>query len=288
MKYFEEYNPIAVAVYFFSVTGAAMFGSHPLLMAICLTGGFVFFLLRNGTKHSGSHLGFLLLFIVLAAVNPLTSHKGETVLLVVNNSPITLEAVLFGLNSAAMAIGVIYWFRSFSQIMTSDKLLYITGRLSPKLSLILSMSMRFIPLFVRLMKRTAETQKALGLFREDNIIDSLRSRLRIFSITVTWALENSLTTAASMEARGCGTAKRTCYSDFCFTRRDTFFMGINLLLLGICIIGFPDFEFYPVLSGTAPDNAEIVSLSAYSVMAFLPIFIEMRATLKWKSLKSKI
>lgn len=288
MKSFDQYDPLVITIYFFSLTGIAMFGSHPLFMAIYLVGGVSYFILRNGRKHAGSHLYFLLLFIILAAANPLTSHNGKTVLLVINDAPITLEALLYGLNSAAMAVGVIYWFRSFSQIMTSDKLLYITGRFSPNLSLIISMTLRFIPLFGRQMKKTAETQKAMGLFKDDNMIDSIKGWVRIFSIVVTWALENSLVTSASMEARGCGTAKRTSFSDFRFSTADAALLAADLLLLCICAIGAPNFEFYPEIKQTGCGFSGICAVCAYFVMSMMPIIIETRASLKWKYLKSKI
>ena len=131
MRSFSEYNPIIITIWFFSVTGIAMFCNYPLLMIMSLLGGILFFILYNGTRHGKTHLFFIILFTVLAVANPLVSHNGKTVLFVMNNNPVTLEATLYGLNSAAMIIGVLYWFRSFSQIMTSEKLLYITGAFSP-------------------------------------------------------------------------------------------------------------------------------------------------------------
>ena len=80
MRSFSEYNPIAVAVWFFSVTGVAMFCSYPILMAISLSGAVLFFLIRNGFTHGKTHLFFWLLFAVLALANPLVSHNGKTVL----------------------------------------------------------------------------------------------------------------------------------------------------------------------------------------------------------------
>ena len=127
MRSFHEYNPIVIAVYFFSVTGIAMFSSYPPFMAASLFGGVLLYLVRNGRNHAKSHFFFLILFIILAAANPLVSHNGVTVLFIMNDNPITLEAVLYGLNSAAMIIGALYWFRSFTQIMTSEKLLYVAG-----------------------------------------------------------------------------------------------------------------------------------------------------------------
>jgi len=100
MRSFHEYNPIVIAVYFFSVTGIAMFSSYPPFMATSLFGGILLYLVRNGRNHAKSHFFFLILFIILAAANPLVSHNGVTVLFIMNDNPITLEAVLYGLNSA--------------------------------------------------------------------------------------------------------------------------------------------------------------------------------------------
>ena len=92
MRSFSEYNPIAVAVWFFSVTGVAMFCSYPILMAISLSGAVLFFLIRNGFTHGKTHLFFWLLFAVLALANPLVSHNGKTVLFVMNHNPVTLSS----------------------------------------------------------------------------------------------------------------------------------------------------------------------------------------------------
>ena len=209
MRRFSEFDPVAVTVWFFSVTGVAMFCGHPLLMAISLAGAVLFFVVRNGTKHVRSHIFFFLLFAVLALANPLISHNGATVLFVINDRPVTLEALLYGVNSAAMIVGVLYWFRSLTQIMTSEKVLCVAGTLSPKLALVLSMALRSVPMFARRAKQVSDSQKAMGLYSEDNIIDDIRGHMRVFSIISTWALENGIITADSMAARGYGTGRRT-------------------------------------------------------------------------------
>ncbi len=40
---------------------------------------------------------------------------------------------------------VIQWFSCYNKVMTSDKFIYLFGRLIPALSLILSMALRFVP-----------------------------------------------------------------------------------------------------------------------------------------------
>ena len=69
MRSFSEYNPIVTAIWFFCVTGIAMFCNYPVLMLISLAGAIVFFIMRNGLSHGKTHLFFWILFAVLALAN---------------------------------------------------------------------------------------------------------------------------------------------------------------------------------------------------------------------------
>ena len=292
MRSFSEYNPIVIAVWFFSVTGIAMFCNYPWLMAISLAGAVAFFIMRNGLSHGKTHIFFWVLFLILALANPIISHNGKTALFVMNHNPVTLEAALYGLNSAAMIIGVLYWLRSFTQIMTSEKLLYITGALSPKLSLVLSMALRFVPMFSRQSAKINAAQTAMGLYKDDNIVDDIRGKSRVFSVMVTWALENGIITADSMEARGFGTGRRTQLRRFRFRAADIAFLTTTLLLLLVtcCAIGKKSlcFEFYPSISCKSPDILGVCGLSAYALLILMPMILETVVSLKWKYLRSAV
>lgn len=292
MRSFHEYDPIAVALYFLAVTGVAMFFSHPAVTALTLLGALTYFFMRNGARDMKSHASLLLLFIVLAAVNPLISHNGRTVLFVLNDSPITLEALLYGVNSAGMILGIIYWFRSFTQIMTSDKILCVFGRLSPKLSLVLSIALRFIPLFRSQAKKVSDAQRAMGMYSDDNIVDNIRGGSRVFSIMVTWALENGIITADSMEARGYGTCRRTSFSPHRMNSGDRLLIAVSAALSAVNIAGIAakklEFNFYPDIRISTGGVIGAAALAAYGVLAFIPVIIEVEAGIKWKYLKSKI
>ena len=204
MRSFENANPLALAVYFLSVSGISMFCMNPLLLFLSLTGAVLYYFVRSGRKRMKSHLWSLGLFLVLVVLNPLVSHNGVTVLFVLNHNPVTLEAAVYGIAAAGMILAVLYWFRSFTEIMTSDKLLYLFGKFSPKLALVLSMGLRYVPLFTRQAQKIGQTQTALGLYKDDNLIDRFRGGMRIFDVLVTWGLENGIITADSMTARGYG------------------------------------------------------------------------------------
>ena len=292
MRSFSDYNPAVIVIYFFTVTGIAMFCNYPLLIAVTLVSGVLNFFLNYKRERGASHLFFFLLFVVLALANPVISHNGVTVLFVLNDNPITLESLLYGVNSAAMIVGVLYWFASFTKIMTSDKLLYVTGVLSPKLSLVLSMALRFVPLFREQSRKVKDTQRAMGLFKEDNMLDDIRGNMRIFSIIITWALENGIITADSMAARGYGVARRTSFSNYRVRRADVLFLLTNLLLFGICAYAVGNsslaYTFYPSMDNIQPDITGIIGILSYGLMALLPLMMEMEASVKWNYLKSKI
>ena len=292
MVRFHDLNPAVIAIWFFAVTGTAMFCSYPVICFLTLLGGVLLFAIRNGKKHLKIHLFFLILYVILTLANPLISHNGKTVLFVMNDNPVTLEALLYGLNSATMLVGVLYLFRSFTQIMTSEKLLYITSVLSPKISMVLSMAIRYVPLFSRQGQKVSDTQKAMGLYADDNIVDDITGRMRIFSSVSTWALENGIVTADSMAARGYGTGRRTALKRFSFGRTDVVFLALTIAFTGTVALaaahGSYIFDFYPSVSGIHPDLAGKAGLAAFFLLVIMPVIKETEAIIRWRYLESKI
>lgn len=289
MRGFADHNPIAATVYFLAVTGIAMFCMDPVILALSLAGALVTFALLCG-QGGRSHWYTLGLFLAMALINPLVSHNGVTVLFVMNHNPVTLEALLYGVAAAAMVVAVLYWFRCFSCIMTSDKLLYIFGGLSPRLALILSMTLRYVPLFGQQAKKVKQAQTALGLYKEDNLIDSFRGGLRVFSVMVTWALENGIITADSMTARGYGLGKRSRFRLFHWRAGDVLLLTGSLLLAGLALAGVHAraFTWYPAIAAAPMNALSIAGYGAYGVLTLLPAIIHAKEAIKWRCLISSM
>lgn len=292
MRPLEQYNPIVIAICFAACGGIAMFALHPVLTAISLAGALSFFFVRNGASHVRSHLIYLLLFAIMALINPLFNHRGATILFLINHNPVTLEAMIYGVVAAAMLISVLYWFRIFSEIMTGDKLLYLFGSASPKLALILSMALRYIPLFTKQAKKINEAQRAMGLYREENLIDNTRGASRVFSVMVTWGLENGIVTADSMAARGYGVGRRTQYSQYRFCRADCWLLALIAVLTVIVIIGAAlgatQAHWYPTVRMPRFDILACLTYAAYALLCMLPTALEIGDRIRWNYLRSKI
>ena len=269
-----------------------MFVMDPVLLAISFGGAVTLHFTLNGRN---GFKGFWLFPVIIAAgliLNPLFYHNGATVLFVLNNNPITAEAALYGLVMGLMISGILLWFRSFTTIMTSDKLLYIFGAASPKLALMLSMIMRYIPLFRRQISKTNQAQKAMGLYKEENTIDKLKGGMRVFSVMVTWALENGVITADSMVARGYGVGRRSQFAIFKWRKADKLFLLLAMVCTGITFLTIArkaiGFTFYPKITPVPFNALAACGYAVYLLLVLLPVIITVREVRLWQSLQSKI
>ena len=290
MRRFGDHNPVAVAVYYLAAAGVCMFTLEPALLVISLVGALVSLGIVGEFTRWKLHLYTLLLFCGMALINPLVSHNGVTVLFVLNHNPVTLEALLYGMAAGGMIVTVMYWFRAFTAVMTSDKLLYIFGGLSPKLALMLSMALRYVPLFAKQVRTVSQSQKALGLYKEDNIIDRMRGGMRVFSVMVTWTLENGIITADSMTARGYGIGKRSRFTIFRWTRQDVLLLLFTLLLAACTLWGIAgrNFAYYPAVTAAPMTGRALCGFIAYGLLTLLPAIITGKEALQWRILRSRI
>lgn len=292
MNVLSDVNPIAAFIWLMMTAGIAMFCLNPIILALALVGALLYYFMRNPDASLKKQLPYLALFFASALFNPLFSHNGATVLFVLNHNPITLEALFYGMALGIMIMAILYWFMCFQQIMTSDKLLYVFGSALPKLTLILSIALRYIPMLRTQTRKIRDAQKALGLFKDENIIDRLRGEMRIFSVLVTWALENGIITADSMTARGYGIGRRTRFALFHFRMRDGILCLICLLLSGTVIAGIASgaisCSFYPYFKLPQNSALGICAYIAYAMLAVFPGALELEEMIRWKSLASRI
>ena len=293
MIYFSSIHPAAGALYFLSMLVITMFSSNPILTAIALTGGVLFFVHIEKHKRALKEFGFyLIMFILISVTNPLFSHNGVTPLFFLNGNPVTLEAAAYGINIALMLIAVIYWFKCFNVIMTEDKLLYLFGKISPKIALLISSALRFIPLFKTQAAKIRMAQKSMGLFACDTWTDKLKGVARVYSALITWALENAIDTGSSMKARGYGLKGRKHYSLFSFRKTDALFLAsvaaLDIIIFAAMAGGHMDFTFYPAITPPTPQIYNLTATAAFTVLSLLPFILEIKESLQWTYYKSKI
>ena len=282
-------------LYFTLVLGFSMFFMHPVFLGISLVCAVCYSIYLNGRRALRFQAVYLLPLLLLTAVmNPVFNHEGITVLTYLRDgNPLTLESVLYGAAAAVMLVTVICWFSCFNKIITSDKLIYLFGRILPSLSLLLSMVLRFVPRFGAQLRTVRNAQRCMGQVDSDkNLIKRARHGIKIISIMTTWALENSIETADSMKSRGFGETGRTSFSVFRLQKRD---ITILILLLACATAmlaaawrGALDFQYFPSVRGTGASVWSVLGGVAYFVLCLLPLVLNLTEAILWKRMQSRI
>lgn len=292
---FSSCHPLIGFFYFVLVIGCSMFVMHPVFLALSCGSGFCYYLYLKGKKAVKTALWLMLpVLLLFAAINPLFNHQGVTLLYYFKTgNPLTLESILFGLASGVMLVCVLNWFSCYQVIMTSDKFIYLFGRLIPAMSLIFSMVLRFVPKFKNQIQKVSEAQRCIGRdVTNGNIFARAKHGMKILSIMVTWALENSVETADSMKSRGYGLRGRTNFSIFRFDTRDRSLLGILILGGGIILTGITTKTvhclYYPALIINPLTPAAATVYICYGLLCFLPMILNITEDIKWHYLRSEI
>jgi energy-coupling factor transport system permease protein len=290
---FYGYHPLVNMLYFAAVLLFAMFFTHPVCLAVSLVCAFSYSVYLGGKKTLKFNLMYMLPMLIFAALlNPAFNHQGGTILTYLpSGNPLTLESILYGIAAAVMLITVIAWFSCFNEVMTSDKFVYLFGRIIPALSLILSMALRFVPRFIAQIKVISNAQKCVGRdVSNGSIFSRAKHGIKILSIMVTWALENAIETADSMKGRGYGLPGRSAFSIFRFDKRD----GITLTYIAICaayillgsLTGGIEWRYFPTAKGTWSSAYTISIFAVYIALCAMPLILNVKEDLKWRTLSN--
>lgn len=292
---FSGCHPIINFAFFTIVMLFTMCFLQPYYLGISFFAAFAYSIYLNGMRGLKFNFLIALPMLILATVlNPLFNHEGMTILTYFwNGNPLTLESILYGLASAVMFIGVILWFSCYNAIMTSDKFIYLFGRIIPAISLVFSMVLRFVPSFKAQLKIISNGQKCIGRdLHQGTRRQRIYNGFRILSILVTWALENGIETADSMRSRGYGLAGRTSYSFFRFDTRDKVLTVTLLLMLVIVFLpvvtGDVFIYYYPMVQMNDATLWAVLDYLVFSFLCFLPLLLDVVEDVKWHVLKSKI
>ena len=292
MNEFKTYHPIVNLVYFVLVIGFSCFFMHPVCLAISLTCAFTYSVMLKGRKAVKTNLIYTLpMLLLMAIINPLFNHEGITVIKYFpNGNPLTMESIIYGFCTAVMIVSVIMFFSCYNEVMSSDKFIYLFGKVIPRISLVISMTLRFVPRFVTQLKIIVNTQRTMGKdARRGSVIKRVKNALSILSVMTTWALENSIDTADSMKARGYGLEGRTAFSIYTFDKRDKKAL-ICILFFGIYtlagkIMGKIDFSYFPSLEAEKISFFGVSVFIAYLMLCMYPVLIELWEVRRWKALR---
>ena len=292
-NHFMQFHPGITFIYFVTAVIFTVTFTHPAFLTVSAIMCSLYLILLFGIKIFSKNLLYsapMVLFIII--INPLFNHRGITPILYINDQPITLEAVLYGLFTGLLIICLLFWFKNMGSVIDSYRFLYLFGRFIPTIALMTTMTIRFIPYFRRKLEEIQRTWHTLGVSTQSGKIKyRLNSGIKIMSVLVSVSLENSIDTADSMRARGYNLKKKTHYHTYRFMVKDTLLLGIilvfTILLIMIKLTHRFDFNYYPKLTEFHLDLNNTLILICYGVFLGIPMIYNVLEGLRWHLLTSE-
>ncbi len=284
---FSDYHPGIHLCFFAAVlTGSVLF-RHPVYLAISFLAPLLWWLEQKGWKG----LPFVGVALILAAGFALWygsyHHFGITPLWINSvGNEVTLESLLFGGVLGGQIAAVLLWLACFHRIFTTDEIVYLAGRLTPKLGLYLAVVFRLAPRIKGHWQRTAAARQGIGFGQGAPLLALLRNRLALFSGAITWTLDSIVTLSATMESRGGKEKGRTAYSLYRFDLRDRSFVVLLFALVTLCLMAFllgqTHMKFNPRLHGPALTPLSALFFAAWAALCLLPPGADLLGALQFR------
>ncbi|EEN02319.1 Cobalt transport protein [Bacillus thuringiensis IBL 4222] len=264
---------------------------HPLF----LIGAIVLIVILNVMQGNSEKIRKMLpstivFFFVVILFNSLLTHRGRTTLFWLGDSRIKLEAIMFGIVMGLLLVAVMFTFASYNDIISSHKFLYLFSRISPKVALLTMITVRFVPLFIRRLKKITLVQKTKGVQVDSgSIIERVKNGMQLLQVLLICSLEDALQTADSMQARGFGVTKRTTYIRYRMERRDWYTLNY-LIILFIAAIVCSNYSggkliIYPKVESILFQQYDGMMFVVFTMFISLPIIMEGREWIWWRMQK---
>ena len=290
---FEKCHPAVNFIYFATVIAGMTTFQHPVFLLISFACAFLYSIKRNGLKALAFNTVLLPLIAAYAFYYSSYNHFGVTVLqqnMIGNN--MTLESLVYGFVLGIVVAGVLIWFSCVYSVFTTDKVVYLFGKVSPRLSLFLAIILRMVPRIKKEAKKINTAQKGIGRgVSQGNFFQRLKNCIRIFSILITWTIESLTTASESMRSRGSSLRGRKAFSIYRFDDRDRAYvvgMFLCLTLTAMAVILRQTNIFYdPKIIMTPITAMSFLFYAGYGAFCLMPLGLELWTEYRfWKARKT--
>ena len=278
---FEACHPAVNLLYFAAVLAGTLSFRHPVFLGISYLCAFAYAVRRS----RGKALIFGLVLIPLAGLFALYyasyHHFGVTELGVnfVGNR-LTLESLAYGLVLGFTAAAAMLWCACLFSVFTTDKVVYLFGKVSPRLSLFLSVLLRMCPRIGQEARRINTARRGVGRGTDQgSFFRRVRNAVSVFSMLISWAIGALRQASDSMRCRGNALRGRTAFSVYRFDNRDRAFVIALFACIAVtamaALLRQTDMVYDPRLLWTPLTGMSFLFYLGYAAFCLLPPGLEL-------------
>ena len=291
---FEKSHPAVNFIYFAVVIAGTILFQHPVFLVVSFLCAFAYSIKRNRWKAVGFNCILLPLVAAFALYYSSYTHFGVTVLqqnMIGNN--MTLESLVYGFVLGIAAAGVLIWLSCVHSVFTTDKVVYLFGKVSPRSSLFLAILLRMIPRIKKEAKKINTAQQGIGKgVNQGNLWQRIRNGIRIFSMLITWTIDSLTTASESMRSRGSSLRGRKAFSIYRFDDRDRayvvgMFLCLTLTVMAVILkqtnICYDPKIIMPPISGIS-----YLFYAGYAVFCLMPLGLELWTEYRFKKARRSL
>lgn len=285
---FEKCHPAVNFIYFTTVIAGMIVFQHPIFLLISFVCAFIYSIKRNGWKALIFNAVLLPCVAAFALYYSSYTHFGVTVLQqnVIGNN-MTLESLVYGFVLGIVVAGVLIWFSCVHSVFTTDKVVYLFGKVSPRLSLFLAIILRMVPRIKKEAKQINTAQQGIGRgANQGNLWQRIRNCIRIFSMLITWTIDSLTTASESMRSRGSTLRGRKAFSIYRFDNRDRTYVVGNFACLTVIFMAVmlkqTDIIYDPRIIMTPVTTMSYVFYTGYAIFCLMPLGLELWTEYRFK------
>ena len=269
----ERYHPGVITLYFAAMLVFTAWFQQPVFLALSLFTALVVSKVTLGDQW-GRRLGWsLLLGAVVGVWWAVFARFGDTILLDnLLGNPLTLEGLVYSATLWVRVTAVALWWESLLRLVPAERLLTLTGKVLPHLSLYGTVLLRFLPQLRRQRQSIQAARAGIG------VAESWRAKTHRESMVATWG------TVQAMRCRGYSLRRRTTYQATWLKHGDRLLLllegwGIVLLLCGWALNQTRAW-YDPELIVNRVTPLSGVFYVAYLLFALLPVELAVKAWLR--------
>lgn len=287
---FEKCHPAVNFIYFATVIAGMIVFQHPIFLLISFSCAFLYSIKRNGWKSLVFNAALLPCVAAYAFYYSSYTHFGVTVLQqnrIGNN--MTLESLVYGFVLGFVVAGCMIWFSCVHSVFTTDKVVYLFGKASPRLSLFLAILLRMVPRIKKEAQKINTAQRGIGRgANQGNVFRRLHNSIRILSMLITWTIDSLTMVSESMRSRGSSLRGRKAFSIYRFDNRDRayvvgIFTCLTVVLMAV-MLRQTDILYDPRIVMSPITPMSYLFYIGYAVFCLMPLGLELWTEYRfWKA-----